>query len=369
MRFALLTTTFYPTLGGAEKQLDLLARGLLARGHDPVVIAPLVPGRNNGLDLPYRVHRYPRLRSKRFGLRWHARFLETLHREQPFDLVHAHGAYPAAYMAMGFARRHRLPLIVRAHGGDVLPDEAIGSSPRLRARMQRALAAADVLIAQNEEFVELLGHLSGHPDRVFRIGNGVEIELYQRPVDPNPHPAAPPVALTLSTFYAKKGLDVLLDAWALVLPHHPDAHLHLAGHGPDEGALRERVERLRLTGSVSFLGNIKGVDKTARLQSCAVYVSSARREVFSNALLEAAAAGCRLVATDVGANREVVSTVGNGELVPPDNAPLLAEALDRALCEGRPRLTPEQQRERMTPFSLDTALDRYLDAALTIRRA
>jgi glycosyltransferase involved in cell wall biosynthesis len=362
MRFALLTSTFYPTLGGAEKQLDLLARGLLARGHSVRVFAPWVKGRNNAVNAPYEVERYPRLRTRRFGLRWAARFLWKAHQDQPLDVVHAHGAYPAAYMAMDFCRRAGVPLVVRAHGGDVLPGEAIDRDAWLRGRMRRALASADLIIAQNAEFVTLLGDLSGHPGRVVRVGNGVEAEAYAAEAGPNPHVGGPPVVLTLSTFYAKKGLDVLLDAWPRVMEQCPGAQLHLAGHGPDGGALRAQVDRLGIGAGVQFLGDVKGEDKKARLQACAVYVSSARREVFSNALLEALAAGCRLVATAVGANVEVLETTGAGELVPAGDAAALAAALVRAIKAGRPALDADARVARVGPYTVDASIDRYCAA-------
>ncbi len=362
MRFALFTTTFHPTLGGAEKQLDLLARGLLARGHDPLVIAPLVPRKNNALDAPYAVHRFPRLRSKRFGLRWHARFLRALHRANPFDIVHAHGAYPAAYMVHAFAQRHRLPLVIRAHGGDVLPGEPIAGSPWLRPRLKRALAAGSVLIAQNAELAQILGSLSGHPERVVRIPNGINAPPYATPLVPNPHLNDPPFAFTLSTFYPKKGLDLLLHAWALVAQSLPAARLVIAGHGPDGPALLRLRASLGLHALVEFPGDVTGPAKIGRLQACRVYVSSARREPFSNALLEAVAAGCPVVATATGGNIEIVQTTRSGALVPTEDVPALAQALIQAMSAPRPILQESEILARIAPYTADTMLDRYLAA-------
>jgi glycosyltransferase involved in cell wall biosynthesis len=362
MRVALFTTTFYPIVGGAEKQLDLLARGLLARGHEPVVIAPEVPRRNNELKVPYEVVRFPRLRTKRWGLRWKARFLEAMHKERPFGLVHAHGAYPAAYMVKDFARRHRLPLIVRAHGGDVLPGEAIAGSPRLRKRMCSALSAAQVVIAQNVELEKLLGHWSGHPERVVRIPNGVEWETYARPIEPNPWQQRDPYAVTLSTYYPKKGLDVLVEAWGKVARERPEAKLLIVGHGPEEGRLKEMIAASNLQGHVELHGNVSGAEKIGMLQAARLYVSSARREPFSNALLEAVAAGCAIVATRVGGNIEVVESLGCGRLVPPENAAALAEALLAEWAAPQRADDIETRCKRAAPFTVETMLERYCEA-------
>lgn len=366
MRFALLTTTFYPILGGAEKQLDLLARGLVARGHEALVIAPLVKGRDNRVDAPYAVYRYPRLRSKRFGLRWRARFLDRLHGERAFDIVHAHGAYPAAYMAAPFARRHGIPLIVRAHGGDVLPGEAIQRSAWLRWRTRIALRSAAALIAQNEELARLLGELSGRPERVRNIPNGVEVPEIDAGAFAEPNI---PFAFTLSNLYPKKGLDVLVEAWSLVAAACPGARLVIAGHGPDEAALRAQIQALGLGGTVALMGNARGAEKDRLLATCRVYVSSARREPFSNALLEAIAAGCPVVATRTGGNAEIVGNSGAGELVDPESPRALAEALARAMRVPRAPLSRDERARRIGRYTVDGMVDAYLAAAEEALRA
>lgn len=360
MNLALFTTTFFPTVGGAEKQLDLLARGLLLRGHFPLVIAPWVPNKNNEVRAPYSIYRYPRLRSKRFGLRWHARFLDQLHKKYGFHCVHAHGAYPAGYMVKSFSQHRKLPLIIRAYGGDVLPGEAIASSAWLNYRLKKSLNAAHLLIAQNQELEILLGQLSQHPERVFRLSNGVEIESYAKETIPNPHKEESPFAITLSTFYPKKGLDILIRAWVLVIQKLPQAKLKIAGHGPEEKNLKELIHHLNLEKSVALIGQVKDLDKIRLLQASALYISSARREPFSNALLEAIASGNQVIATNTGGNPEIVEKTQSGILVPTENEFALAEAICAQFPKGRPSLTFEQCTKRMVNYSVDQMIDNYL---------
>jgi glycosyltransferase involved in cell wall biosynthesis len=360
MNFALFTTTFFPIVGGAEKQLDLLARGLLSRGHFPLVIAPFVPGKNNEIKAPYPIYRYPRIRSKRWGLRWHARFLNQLHKKYSFDWIHSQGAYPAGYMASAFARRFSVPLVIRAYGGDVLPGEAIASSWWLNRRLKKTLATAKILIAQNEELEKLLGQLSGKPDQVFRLANGVEIETYAQEILPNSYRDESPFALTLSNFYPKKGLDILIRAWSRVVKLLPSAKLKIAGHGPDETKLRQLIHELCLEDVVTIHGQSRGEDKIRLLQASQLYISSARREPFSNALLEAIAAGNRVVATQTGGSIEIVQKTQSGVLVKPEDETALADAIIKLFPQGRSLLNYEQRCARIACYSVDAMIDNYL---------
>ncbi|MBX7156964.1 MAG: glycosyltransferase family 4 protein [Verrucomicrobiae bacterium] len=360
MNFALFTTTFFPIVGGAEKQLDLLARGLLARGHSPLVIAPWVSGKNNEIKTPYPIYRYPRIRSKRWGLRWHARFLSQLHKKHAFDWIHSQGAYPAGYMASAFAKRHSVPLIIRAYGGDVLPGEAIASSWWLNRRLKKTTASAKILIAQNHELKELLSQLSGNPNHVFQLANGVEIELYAKEILPNPYCDEAPFALTLSNFYPKKGLDILIRAWAQVVKQLPQAKLKIAGHGPDEIKLKNLIHELCVDDVVTIHGQVRSEDKIQLLQASQLYISSARREPFSNALLEAIAAGNRVVATRTGGSIEIVQKTQSGVLVEPSDETALANAIIQSFPQARPLLTFEQRYERIACYSVEAMIDNYL---------
>jgi glycosyltransferase involved in cell wall biosynthesis len=160
------------------------------------------------------------------------------------------------------------------------------------------------------------------PDSVVVLENGVDLERF----DGLPPPLSPPRRIgIIANLRAVKGLDVLIDAAAAVLPRFPDASVEVAGEGPERAALLERARglggRFRLLGSVGdvprFLG---GID---------IAVSSSRAEGMSNAVLEYMAAGRPVVATAVGANPRLLG--GHGLLVPPDDASALASAITHLL--------------------------------------
>ena len=102
---------------------------------------------------------------------------------------------------------------------------------------------------------------------------------------------------------------------------HPEATLTLAGTGPEEHALRAHVDRLGLAGAVTLPGF---VDPDDAMDSHDVLAMMSVWENCSYALLDAAARGMGVVASDVGGNPEILPT---RSLVVPDDTGRVATAL------------------------------------------
>jgi glycosyltransferase involved in cell wall biosynthesis len=102
----------------------------------------------------------------------------------------------------------------------------------------------------------------------------------------------------------EKRVDVLLEAFALLLRERPSAHLFIAGEGPDEARLRQQVERQHLT-HVHFLGLLGKSATHTLLAGADLLALPSRFEGFPMVALEALAYGVPVVASDVGGIREM----------------------------------------------------------------
>jgi glycosyltransferase involved in cell wall biosynthesis len=130
-----------------------------------------------------------------------------------------------------------------------------------------------------------------------------------------------PNVLFIGRLSKEKDLERLLDAWPVVIGDRPDASLTLAGGGGAyrsmESILKQRVSSDPvLSSSVVLSGWVE--DVSALLSANDVFVFPSLSEGMSNALLEAAAAGRVIVASNIPANRAVLG----------DDYPLLFEAGD-----------------------------------------
>jgi glycosyltransferase involved in cell wall biosynthesis len=118
----------------------------------------------------------------------------------------------------------------------------------------------------------------------------------------------------------------------------PDVHLLIAGSGEALADLQVQAERLNLSERVHFAGYRR--DAPAILHALDVYVQPSRFEGMPNAVLEAMAASCPIVASGVDGHRELIQDGVSGWLVPPEDSRSLAKALAAALAN------PEDARRR-----------------------
>lgn len=248
----------------------------------------------------------------------------------------------------------KLPWVVRPIGAEIMAGEPIQSNQKLRARVTRTLLEADRVVAQSRELESLYIELGVAPESIERIPNGVDLRIEVSRSENEPRVAA------MGILHPKKGFDLLIEAFAKIRARHPAAKLAIAGDGPERERLQQLVERSGLTESVEFAGMLDGAQKQRFLDRAQLFVSVSRRESFSNANLEALAAGLPMVVTAVGGNREIVESGKNGLLVPPEDPKALADAISHLLAEPQLRgRMAAASRTKAAEYSWEKITDRY----------
>ena len=192
---------------------------------------------------------------------------------------------------------------------------------------------------------------------------GIELSTFWRlPMPGNfrcqyPGLASRTLLLFLSRLDPKKGLDLLLPAFAQVRQAHPDVVLVLAGRGGPgyEAWLQARVRELGLEGDVLFAGFLEGEQKLAALADCDLFVLPSYSENFGVAVVEAMACGKPVVISDQVAIHPEIARVEAG-LVVPCQVEALADALVQLADDAalRRRLGGNGRRLAQARFSVTT---------------
>jgi glycosyltransferase involved in cell wall biosynthesis len=129
----------------------------------------------------------------------------------------------------------------------------------------------------------------------------------------------------------RKGHRFLLDAVPAILERHPSLQLLLVGDGELRDALAAEVRARGLGAVVRLLGQREDVADILRASDLLVH--PATMEGFANVAMQAMAAGIPVVSSAVGGMPESVRDGENGLLVPPADAPALANAINRLLAD------------------------------------
>ena len=143
--------------------------------------------------------------------------------------------------------------------------------------------------------------------------------------------ADPPALLFVGRLIPEKGIFDLLEAMR-ILSRERACVLRVAGKGPCEAAIRQRVAALGLRDSVDFMGYVHG-DALARLysSSAALVLPTYFGEGFPTVITEAMSYGLPIVTTPVRGAADLLAEGENALFVPPHRPDELARALSRLL--------------------------------------
>jgi len=312
--------------GGVQGVVAWLARHLRSRGHRVTTAwAFPAPSGTGDVTLPSRPlvmrGRFPAPRSTAWAARALLRLSIALLRLRP-HVVNVHYVTGEALYFAWLKRFFRYRLVLSFHGSDILRTQ-----PEDAPLLPRILPRADAITAVSRLTASRLRAYPGVSSaRVHIIPNGIDVDFWSTPVAAGDLRAREPVVLSVGRLDPVKGHDVLLRAFRLVLARVAGARLVVVGEGGYRNVLEALAADLGIAGAVEFAGQLDAGRVRQRLGEAQVFALPSRSEGLPIALLEAMAAGVPAVATAAGGTPEVLSA-GGGVLVPPEDAPALAEAI------------------------------------------
>ncbi|HEX9987775.1 MAG TPA: glycosyltransferase family 4 protein [Chloroflexia bacterium] len=215
--------------------------------------------------------------------------------------------------------------------------------------MHYPLKAADKLIALSRHEVGVLARLGIKGGKVERIPLWIDVPY----IEALPH--APSLAANYSSphvlFFGqlkeRKGYDTLAQAMPLVLEACPTTTFLFAGQNPARaGHLTEICERNGTLASLVLLGKVSEEDKVRLMRSAECLVYPTRYESFGLPPLEAMAAGCPVIATNIPVVNEMIQDGINGVLVTPEDPAALARGIMRVLSDPALRVSLVEEGKR-----------------------
>jgi glycosyltransferase involved in cell wall biosynthesis len=277
--------------------------------------------------------------------------------EGRYGLLHLCSPGPAGVAAALVGRAMELPTVGSYHTELAAYAGVRTQMDRLELGMRMALGAfygmADTVLSPSAVSDARLEELGIGSERIGRWDRGVDVTRF------GPHQR---IAgrfgdeNRINLFYAgrltrEKGVELLADAFELARERDPRLHLVLAGGGPEEAVLRER-----LGSHATFLGWLDGDDLATAYASADLVLFASQTDTFGQVILEAQASGLPVVAVGVGGPAELIADGRTGLLCPADPT-ALADAVTGVAAS-------RAARERLTRGGLAAVKDRTWERAL-----
>jgi glycosyltransferase involved in cell wall biosynthesis len=356
-----------PVVGGLPQQAHLLNRALRDKGVSVTVVTIRVKGYPEidtldgvpiyrlwtlrGEVAGYRSRIYPWLLS--LGV-----FL-IVHRHD-YNVIHIHQAsYPAAIcIVLGKLLGKRT--LIRITGSGETGNIAflkkwwiLGSVVRLIIRH------TDCFISLTEDITnELLA--DGIPlEKIVHIHNGVDARFFS-PSSSHTGDRDRKIVLGVGRLTEEKGFDILIRAWAKVIQDQSSARLIIVGDGPELSSLKSLVQQLGIAANVSFEGNRENIYE--HLSNVDIFILPSRNEGMSNALLEAMSMERTCIASDIPANRAVLTPEVDGLLFKKNDADELALRILQVFKQPElaKQLGRNARQKILAQFSIDEVSKMYM---------
>ncbi len=342
MRILITTGIFPPDIGGPATYVPMIAKALVERGHEVVVLTLSDDLTHDDRRYPFRVVRLPRKAVKP------GRMLRTIWTiwclGRDVDVLFVNGLALESVLANMVLRK---PLVMKVVGdlvweratsrGWTTDDFETFQRKRygLRIELLKALRSwwtrrADRVIVPSRYLARWVAGWGVPEDRIVVIYNAVE------PVDgvePLPVPLTTPIkAITVGRLIPWKQVDGLLEA----LKEVPDLGLVVVGDGPERLRLERLAQELKIQNRVYFAGQRPKKEVLGLMAACDLFVLNSTYEGLPHVVLEAMALGLPVVATAVGGTPEVVKSGETGVLVCPKSG-TLREVLRALVADGKAR--------------------------------
>ena len=406
MKIVIATAVYYPMINGVAVFSHNLAKGLVKRGNEVMVICPSQNGKNHtemieGVKTVYlrsvqakvypdQIHPVPE-NKKVLGIKLPHLFYKHGFRVSVFpalevrkvldefkpDVVHVQVSDPIGLSVVWYARRHGIPVVTTEHNQPEVLTEPLkmpgvvkkGANAVLNAYFRNRQSKSDFVTMPTEKAIRvLLDDGKEFPVPVAAVSNGVDLSHFK--------PGHAPDGIYKKYGLSRDGLKVLyvgrvdpekqvglvIEAFKEARTKVPNVELVVVGDGVDKLRLEKMVAEEGMEPYVKFLGRVMPPDLYELYKVGDVFATGSEIETQGIVLIEAAATGLPLIAVDKGAVSEVCINGENGYLCQPGSVSEIADAMVKILTDDDLRRKfSEKSVEIAAGHDFEKTLDQFIN--------
>ncbi len=362
MKILIASDLYWPTINGVATFSRNLAKGLVAHGHEVLVIAPSQTGKkyretDDGYEIVrtasvpfyfyqnFKISLYPNIEVKK-----------AIDEFQP-DVIHIQMLMMIGQAVMKYGNKMGIPIVSTNHAmPENLMDNLKLLAPiarpinyMLKAYGLRFHSKADYVTLPTRAAIDMFGvDIEQSSVPIEPVSNGIDLSRFKpgkplvETIEKFKLPTDLPIITYVGRLDAEKHISVLIKAFIRVMAVK-DAHLLIVGSGTDVDNLKSLVRELGLVRHVTFTGRVSDEDVINLHKVGTVFCMPSPAELQSIAALEAMASGQPIVAVDAGALKELCQTGRNGYLCEQDNDEQIAKGLLNIISDPKLRAKMSKQ--------------------------
>jgi len=344
-------------IGGGQKHLFLLARGLNKEKFD-VIVASSGKGPLRE-ELMREEIKYVSLKMKR-KLNFFTIFkIARLIKKEEIDILHTHGGIAGFTARLGGIIGNVRIIVHTLHGIHYLNyKNRLLKWICILLESLFSMFTDAVIFVSDSDMQKARRFKLAKERKIHVIKNGIDFSEFNKKVDVLVKKKALgldstcPIVGTIARLHRQKGHIHLLKAVKRIIRVKPETRFLIVGDGPLRDSLVYYKEKLGIGNNVIFLGERKDVPEL--LQVIDIFVLPSLWEGFPITLLEAMASGTAVIATNVDGNKEIVEDKKTGLLVNPGNPEVLSSAICKLLGNRNycSKLALQGKRELLNKFGV-----------------
>ena len=257
-------------------------------------------------------------------------------REEKVDIIHTHNSQPFIEGTIGAILSGVKAIIHTDHAREFPDKRRLMFAEWLMSHFAYKVVGVSEHTSHNLNKYEKIS-----TKKIMTIPNGIDETVYNININTEKKKhefgikgSGPVIGLGIR-LSEQKGITYLLHAMQYLIKEFPDITLIIAGDGGLEQKLKTEARDLGVDKNTLFVGSRSDIPELLKLFD--LYVLPSLWEGLPMVLLEAMAAGCPIVATDVGGNYMAITHGENGSLVEPCNAEIFAEEVIKVLSDNKLR--------------------------------
>ena len=352
MIIVILSDSYPPSIGGKQKEVELIAKELARLGHRVHVITKLIEEtKRREEEGNLIIHRF----SYREGLPIVTKILyilgivkvikEILREEGRIDAMHANDLLGICIPSVLIGLLFKMPIIVQGHGTDILLLRH--GRPRWKYLLYKLVITRAHRIVVNARYaISYLAEVGVPEDKITVIPCPIPVELIRKVQAGAEKPDDVMRIITVANLIWQKGLNYLIAAAKKVCEHMRNVEFIIVGEGPLRDEFLRQIRELKLEDKVVLAGSLPYEEALKLMASADIFVLPSVYDQLPIVILEAMALGKPVVATNVCGIPEVIEDAKTGLLVKPSDVDSLAETILRLIenPELRERLSQEASR-------------------------